>query len=196
MKEVRVGDLLKLKDFDPMNVDVTYIVSTLDRIPRDGTIDINEAEALATVFLRCADYCDNILAQAIRYAGYTDSEKRAEKANAIERKMDQKVPATTARETYSNDVLFKGACDKATDAQAFLTWISQKKDNLIKAHVLCKDLLKSHSTARNVSGWDGSEEDFPKDSGDVSHKNPIKHKSSNDLNFDVDVDVNDDEIDI
>jgi len=191
MKEVRVGDLLKLKDFDPMNVDVTYISETLDRIPKDGTIDINEAECLATIFLRCADYCDNLFAQAIRYAGYTDAKKRSEKANAIERKIGQKVAGTIARETYSNDPQFEQSCDRATDAQAFLTWITQKRDNLIKAHVLCKDLLKSHSTTRNVSGWDGSEEDFPKNSGDTTPKTTIKRKSSDDLDFDVEVDVGD-----
>lgn len=186
-KEIRVGDLLKIGGFDPMNVDVTYIKETLNRIPRDGTIDIHEAEQLATLFLRCADYCDDLLAQAIRYAGHKDAEKRSEKASAIERKIANKTPGTTARETYSNDPQYQEASDAAIDAQAFLTWITQKRDNLVKAHVLCKDLMKSHQTVRNVSGWDGGSEDF---SDDISRKKTIsqKNKKAEDFDFDLDDD--------
>jgi len=159
-KQVLVGDLLKIDGFDPMNVNVSYIQQTTNLIPADGSIDLNEAEKLATVFLKCADYCGDLMAQAVRYFGYTDAEKKSEKASSIERKVEAKMPATTAKETFSNDPKFVTASNKNTDAQAFLTWVTQKQENLIRAHVLCKDLLKAHVQNRNASGWEGAEESF------------------------------------
>lgn len=159
-QQILVGDLLRVQNFDPMNVNVSYIQNTIGLIPADGSIDLNEAERLATLFLKCADYCSELLSQAVRFFGYTDSEKKAEKASAIERKIENKTPATTAKETYSNDPKYVEASNKNTDAQAFLTWITQKHDNLIKAHVLCKDLMKNHTQNRSVSDWDAGDETF------------------------------------
>ena len=187
-KTILVGDLLRLKAFDPMNVNVTHIMETIGRIPKDGTIDINQAEQLATIFLRCADYCDGLLAQAIRYSGYKDAEKRSQKASAIERKIANNVAQTTARETYSNDAEFVAASDANTDAQAFLSWITQKRDNLVKAHVLCKDLMKAHQGLRNVSGWDAGDEDFSEKSGNMGGKTSIRSKADDDFNFEIDID--------
>lgn len=186
-QQVRVGDLLNIDNFDPMNVDVGYIRQTLALIPKDGTINLHEAERLATVFLRCADFCDDVLAQAIRYLGRRDAGKKAEKASAIERKVANKVAGTTARETYGNDPIYITAADAHTDAQAFLTWITQKRDNLIKAHVLCKDLMKSYSGTRQQSGWEGADEDFSDFSSNKNGKESISSKEGPDLDFEIDI---------
>lgn len=159
-KQVRLGDLLNIDGFDPMNVDVSYIQGTSHMIPRDGSIDLHEAERLATVFLSCADYCGELISQAVRLTGFRDADKKSKKGDAIERKIAEKTPATTARETYGNDPAYVRATEAHTDAETFLIWIKMKYENLIKAHVLCKDLMKSHTEGRNVSNWDGVEEDF------------------------------------
>lgn len=159
-QQVRLGDILNIENFDPMNVDVGYIQQISHMVPRDGSIDLNEAEKLATVFLACADYCGELISQAVRLVGYRDAERKSKKGDAIESKIAGKTPATTARETYSNDPTYVTAAKEHADAEAFLIWIKQKYENLMKAHVLCKDLLKAHVDNRNVSGWDGIEEDF------------------------------------
>jgi len=167
--EIRIGDILKLEDFNPMDVDVTYIQQTIGMIPKSGMIDINQAEQLATVFLRCADYCSDMVAQATRFVGNKDAMKRAAKGTAIETKIAGGTPATTSRETYGNDPNYIKATEKLVEGQAFLNWITQKHDNLLKAHVLCKDLMKVHMSTRNESNWDGAEEPFiPKNNSDNS----------------------------
>lgn len=188
-KEVRVGDILKIKDFDPMNVDVSYIQETIGLIPKDGTIDLNEAEKLATAFLRCADYCADLIAQATRLAGHRDAHRKAEKGSSIERKIEAKIPATTAREVYGNDPEFIKACDKHTEVQAWQTWISQKYDNLIRAHVLCKDIMKSHVQSRNMANWEAVEEDFSKPKSDSKPKsNNVKKEEVGDFDdFEIDI---------
>jgi len=185
-KEIRVGDILKIKDFDPMNVDVSYIQSTIEKIPKDGTIDLHEAERLATMFLRCADYCADLIAQAIRLLGHRDAQKKSQKSTAIERKIKEKVPATAAREVYGNDEGYIKACNEYTEVQAWHTWISQKYDNLIRAHVLCKDIMKSHVQVRDVSGWDAVEEEIVPEKDKES---TVKKDSSDDDLDDFEIDI-------
>jgi len=159
-KQVRLGDLLKVDGLNPMNIDVSYIQSVSNMVPKDGSIDLHEAEKLATIFLRCADYCGELISQAVRLVGYKDAERKAKKADAIENKITKGTPATTARETYSNDASYISASNSHSEAEAFLVWIKQKYENLIKAHVLCKDLLKAHVEGRSMASWEGAEEEF------------------------------------
>ena len=188
-KQVLLGDLLNIDGFDPMKVDVSYIQGTSHMIPRDGSIDLHEAERLATVFLSCADYCGELISQAVRLTGFRDANKKSEKGSSIERKIAGKTPATTARETYGNDPEFLKATEAHIDAEAFLTWIKMKYENLIKAHVLCKDLMKSHVEGRNVSGWDGVEESFDPKNSKISEKAADKSSLGK-------IDIGDDFIDI
>jgi hypothetical protein len=189
-KQIRLGDLLNIDGFDPMDIDVSYIQGTSHMIPRDGSIDLNEAERLATVFLCCADYCGELISQAVRLAGVRDADKKSKKGDAIERKISGKTPATTARETYGNDPEYVKSAESHTDAEAFLTWIKLKYENLVKAHVLCKDLLKSHTESRNVASWDGVEEDFN------TKKSIEKSKKVDDKNNLSDIPIEDDFLDI
>jgi len=159
-KQVRLGDLLKVEGLNPMNIDVSYIQDVSHKIPKDGSIDLHEAERLATIFLRCADYCGELISQAVRLVGNKDAERKAKKADAIEDKIAKGTPATTARETFSNDAKYVASTSAHAEAEAFLVWIKQKYENLIKAHVLCKDLLKAHVEGRNRAGWEGPDEDF------------------------------------
>jgi len=181
-KQVRLGDILNIENFDPMNVDVTYIQSVSHMVPKDGTIDLHEAEKLATTFLSCADYCGELISQAIRLMGYKDANKKSKKADAIERKVAGGTPATTAKETFSNDAEYTKACQVHADAEAFLVWVKQKYENLIKAHVLCKDLLKAHVEGRNKANWEGVDENFDavKDS---SEKLADKTRGLGDINI-------------
>lgn len=193
MGQVLIKDLLRLKDFDPMNVDVSYIQETIALIPKDGQINVNQAEQLATLFLRCADYCSDLMSQAIRYLGYCDSQKKASKGTAIETKIANKTPATTARETYGNDPSYVDRSEKHAEAQAFLTFIQQKHNNLIKAHVLCKDLMKAHTQTRDQSAWDPGDEDFDQD--EPSKSPPVKSQNVSQVKTDNDLDLDDNDFD-
>lgn len=154
---MKTGDILNIDSFDPMDLDITYIKDTINEIPKDGLIDINDAERLATIILRCADYCGDILAKAARYSGYKETLKRASKSAAIYRKIKEKITPTVAKEAYADDEEFIEASNNATTAEALLKWLDEKYQNLIKAHILCKNILARHSTVERANSWQGSE---------------------------------------
>lgn len=50
--------------FDPLNADISEIKNLSNLLPRDGNIDTNNAEVMATKYLRGADLCSEFLAIA------------------------------------------------------------------------------------------------------------------------------------
>lgn len=154
---MKSGDILNIDGFDPMDLDVTYIQSTVEQIPQDGVIDINMAEELATIFLRCADFCGDLLAQSARYSGERETQKRAQKSASVYRKIKEKVTPTVAKEAYADDDQYIKAANQATAAESLLKWLEEKHANLIRAHILCKNLLARHSETERVNSWRGSE---------------------------------------
>jgi len=154
---MKSGDILSIEGFDPMDLDITYVQTTIEKIPLDGVIDINNAENLATLFLRCADYCGDLLAQAARFSGERETEKRSQKSASIYRKIKEKVTPTVAKEAYADDDQYIEAANGATAAESLLKWLEEKHANLIRAHILCKNLLARHSETERANSWRGSE---------------------------------------
>lgn len=156
-EKITTGDILNIDGFDPMAIDVTYIKETMEEMPKDGLIDINNAERLATMFLRCADYCGDLLAKALRYLGHKETLKRAGKSSAVYRKIKEKVTPTVAKEAFADDDEYIRVANEATDAEALLKWIDEKYQDLIKAHIMCKSILSRHATVERANSWQGSE---------------------------------------
>lgn len=133
--------------FDPLNVDLTYIKSVCSKIPKDGHIDLNVADELATTFLQCADDITDMICQCAAYCGKAEAGKHSAKADAIDARINDtstKVAATVAVQLYTNDPKFLEAKQKHDVAEAFLEWLRTKYKNLMAAHVLCKDIMKMH----------------------------------------------------
>lgn len=152
---ITTKNILDIDKFDPTNQDITYIQNTINEIPEDGIIDINQAERLATIFLRAADYCGDLIAKATRYYGSKDTQKKAQKSESIYRKIKEKVTPTVAKDAYADDTEYVDAANDATTAEALLKWLEKKHSNLISAHILCKSLLSRHSETERSNSWKG-----------------------------------------
>jgi hypothetical protein len=149
-------DVLDITAFDPMGLDITYIQETIREIPEDGFIDINNAERLATKFLRCADYTADLLSKAFHYFGYKSTEQRSAKSAAIYKKIYEKVTPTVAKEAYADDALYVKASNDQVTAEALTKWLEEKYQNLIKAHILCKTILSRYMPGERASSWQGN----------------------------------------
>lgn len=149
-------DVLDISSFDPMGLDITYIQDTIREIPEDGFIDINNAERLATKFLRCADYTADMLSRAFHYLGRKSTEKSSAKSSAIYKKIYEKVTPTVAKEAYADDVLYVKASNEQVTAEALTKWLEEKYQNLIKAHILCKTILSRYMPGERASSWQGN----------------------------------------
>lgn len=164
-------------DYDPLKIDTKYVDKTVAQIPKDGHIDINEAESLATVFLECADQITDEIARCSAYVGYCEAERREAKASAIDGRIagtrGQKVAGTIAAQVFGNDPEYKKSHKKMGLAEAFLDWLRTKYRNLMAAHVLCKDILKIHHSSREQGNWQSARphdiDDEP-DSDNPSHE--------------------------
>lgn len=149
-------DVLDITSFDPMGLDITYIQETIREIPEDGFIDINNAERLATKFLRCADYTADLLSKAFHYFGQKSTEQRSAKSAAIYKKIYEKVTPTVAKEAYADEPLYVKASNEQVTAEALTKWLEEKYQNLIKAHILCKTILSRYMPGERASSWQGN----------------------------------------
>ncbi len=151
--------ILSLKEFDPLEIDTSYIEETCKKIPKDGSLDLNEAEKLATTFLRCSDSCGETLSTLALYRGHQGALLKSSKAKAIAKKISEGMTQTLAREAYYDDKDFLEATARFNQAEAAYQWFEQKYQNLLKAHVLCKDIFKLHKGNEQLSGWQGEDPD-------------------------------------
>jgi predicted RNA-binding protein associated with RNAse of E/G family len=150
--------ILNIDDFDPLNVDVSFLEEVSRQIPQEGYIDPAMAEHLATSTLRAADSCIDLLAQATLYLSHCDALKRAIRSKVIKALQDQKVPATIIKEVYADDEEYLKATNKHNMALALSTWLENKHDALLKTHHLCKDLIRKTQGVLGASTWESTEE--------------------------------------
>ena len=153
-------DILDIVGFDPLKVDLSIIKEATAKIPADGFIEVVDAGRLATVFLVAAEHCLELVAQAYRWSGYKDIEKKSQRAQAIARKMVgdknkgiKALPATAAKEAFGDDTLYMEASKTFATATAWLEYITRQYELLNKYHHLCKGLISNDRASNSVSNW-------------------------------------------
>jgi len=149
------GNVISIVGFDPLKVDIDYITETVDLLPSNSHVDIHQAEELATRFLRCADYCSDLLARAMRYVAEQETLMKSARADAIETKIANGVSATAAKELFGNDSGFIKASRSLATATAWQHWLENKYQNLLKAHHHCKEIMKAYQQGKPAAGWGG-----------------------------------------
>lgn len=153
---MKVREILRIQDFDPLDVDITFLKDVSAQIPQEGYIDPAMAEKLATVCLTAADRAADLLAQATLYLSHCDANRRSARASAIADALARKVPSTLAKELCATDVDYQKSCDKYDVALGWHTWLETKRDTLIKTHHLCKDLVRKFDDNMSTN-WDPPE---------------------------------------
>ena len=144
-KNLTVGELLSGPGgkFDPMNIDTSNIRKLSAALPKDGNIDTNNAEVLATKYLRGADICAELLAIATAHAQKTDTlKKKAYSEAALVKSKAAGIKTDKSRAWFADsDDDFIEASNRHSEALAFVKWISSKYDSFIRAHYMCKKIL-------------------------------------------------------
>lgn len=144
VEQIALESLLGIEGFDPLKIDVSEIQSLSEQVPKDGNIEINNAEVLAVKFLRGADSCSNLLGKIDLWSGNKKTEKDQAIGVAAHKLMEQKIPSTSIDKRYKEDENYVIACNAFTNAEAVKKWLERKYDNLIRAHHMCKDIQKRY----------------------------------------------------
>ncbi len=160
MTNITVRDLINGQgiNFDPMTLDTSELRALSESIPRDGNIDINVAEILATKFLRGSDICAELLAIATTQLTKADTEcKRCFGVAATEKATLAKMGTAKMREWFANmDQDYINACNRYAELQGLVKWLNGKYDSFYKAHYMCKKLLDRSYAHESQAGWNGN----------------------------------------
>jgi hypothetical protein len=157
---VTVGKILGAgAKFDPMALDTTEIKELSNAMPKDGNIDVNNAEALATKYLRGADLCGELIAIATAYMSRTkDAKQRAYNQAFLVKSAENKgIKTDKMRVAFAElDDDYQNACEDHNKALAFSKWVESKYSSFNKMHYLCKKILERAYSHEKAAGWNGS----------------------------------------
>ena len=164
-------------EFDPMNINTHEVQEIASMLPKDGQIDINMAEILATKYLYAANLCTNIMGIFTAYVGKLETQKKkAYSRAALVKSKDAGIKTDKSRAWFAEmDDDYVNACNKCDDAKGFLKWASSMHESFLRSHYMCKDLLKREYDQERSVSWEGDTEkvmNFDK-----------KHESDDDYNW-------------
>lgn len=153
--------------FDPLALDTSEIKALSDAIPKDGNIDVNNAEVLAVKYLRGADLCAELLAVATAHVARTKSAKdRAFSRAFVKYKDDKSVKTDKMRNVMAElDDDYAEATDEYNGALAFAKWVDAKYNSFNKMHYMCKKILDRGYDHEKASGFKGNTDKMIEDEG-------------------------------
>lgn len=172
-----LGELLRAdkRDFNPMMLDTSSIRALSNELPKDGNIDTNNAEVLATKFLRGADICSDLLAIAtLHVARMKDAKQQAyNRAFLIKSEEDKTLKTDKLRVAFAElDTEYIEACSRYNEAMAFAKWVDSKYNSFVRFHYLCKRILERSQNHELAAGWNGR---TPDESDAEDWKDDIKN---------------------
>lgn len=151
--------------FDPLTIDTSEIKELSNAMPKDGNIDLNNAEVLAVKYLRGADMCAELLAIATAHANRTKHLKEVSYSRAFLKSKDDKSVKTdkmrAALADIDEDYIY--ACNAYNEALAFRQWVDSKYKVFNTMHYMCKSMLQRGYEHERASGFNGSLESQNKD---------------------------------
>lgn len=145
--------------FDPMTLDTTEIKELSNAMPKDGNIDINNAEVLATKYLRGADLCGELIAIATAYVSRTkDAKQKAyNQSFLIKSATNKNIKTDKMRVAFAElDDDYLNACEDYNRAVAFSKWVESKYSSFTRAHYLCRSIVKRGQSNEQAAGWNGN----------------------------------------
>jgi len=162
-EELVLNDLIgKNGSFDPMAVDTSQIRSLSSAMPADGNIDANNAEVLATKYLKGADMCGEMLAIATAHAANKkDAKQRAYNyAFVVKSSETSTIKTDKMRTAFAElDDEYQDACSRYNEAYAFVKWIDSKYGSFNKMHYMCRKILDRYYEHEKMSGFNGKSND-------------------------------------
>jgi len=157
MNKLTVRDLIGV-EFNPLDIDTSEIRELSNALPADGNIDLNNAEVLATKYLRGADICGEMLAIATAHVAKAKTKKNIAYNRAfVKYKDDKKIKTDKLRAAMAEvDDDYIDACNRYDEVLAFAKWINSKYDSFNKMHYLCKKILDRGYMHEKAASWNSS----------------------------------------
>lgn len=149
------------KDVDPLDINIDEIKNLSNLIPRDGHIDLNIAEELATKFLRGMDLCSELSAMCLAQQTKKQDEKTRAYNRAIIKTVENPgIKTDKMRVAFAEvDEDYINAQNDLNEIKAFAKYIDGKFNSFKAAHYLCKNMLDRGYGHERASGWNGSVKD-------------------------------------
>lgn len=158
-KSLTVKEIINPDTFNISTIDTTEIRSLSEAIPKDGNIDINNAEVLAVKFLRGADLCGELLAIATVAVAKHDALSKAAYSTACIKAINKGAKTDRQRGWIADsDEDYLAAVEKYNEALGFSKWIGSKADSFKKMHYQCKQLLDRGYAHERMSNFNGDPE--------------------------------------
>lgn len=141
--------------FDPLALDTSEIRDLSNAMPKDGNIDVNNAEVLAVKYLRGADMCGELLAIATAYVAKTKHLKEIAYSRAFLKARDDKSVKTDKMRAALADLDedYIEAINKYNEALAFVKWVDSKYNSFNKMHYMTKKILDRGYDHEKASGF-------------------------------------------
>ena len=134
--------LLVEDGFDPVNMDITFVVEFLADWPADGVLDVGQSETMVVRALDVEDRLIDLYAKVVNYEEVAKEETEAAYSRAF---IASKEATQKAKEQEAQcDVAYLAEVRKAAAAKAALRWLDKKIGTVSKRHYHCKEVLRAH----------------------------------------------------
>jgi len=145
--------------FDPLSLDTSEIRALSNAMPKDGNIDVNNAEVLAVKYLRGADICAELLAMATAHVNRMKHIKEVAYSRAfLKSKDDKSVKTDKMRSALADlDEDYMSSCNSYNEALAFRQWIDSKYKVFNTMHYMCKNILQRGYDHERASGFSAND---------------------------------------
>jgi len=160
---ITLRQVLETESYDPMNIDISEFKKLSDLMPKDGNIDLANAEILAAMYLRAADRCSEIVSALI-----WRTQKAKMDRNTIRQKLyllakDEGHKTIDDKRAYSEShPEYTDSGDALASIEAVKKWFEEKHKWFLESHRYMKAKLKAesqHLSAANFSETAGVNRD-------------------------------------
>ncbi len=162
-RALTLRQVLEADQYDPMNIDISEFKKMSELMPKDGNIDLANAEILAATYLRAADRCSEIVSSLIWRTQKAKIEKTTIRQKLYLFAKDEGHKTINDKVAYSeshDDYI--AASDALASAEAVKKWFEEKHKWFLESHRYMKAKLKAehqHLMSAGFSETSGVDKD-------------------------------------
>ena len=149
-----IKSLLEVDTFNPMDIDISEFKKMSELMPKDGNIDLANAEILASMYLRAADRCSEIVSALIWKTQQAKTEKNTTRQKLYLLSVDHGHKTIDDRKAYAEShPEFIEASNVLTNVETVKKWFEDKHKWFLESHKYMKIKLRSEQQHFNSSGF-------------------------------------------
>lgn len=147
-------EALEAEQYDPMNIDISEFKKMSELMPKDGNIDLANAEVLAAMYLKAADRCSEIMSALIWRTQKAKLEKNTTRQKLYLLAKDEGHKTIDDKKAYAEShPEYVAASDALTNLEAVKKWFEEKHKWFLESHRYMKAKLKAEHQHLAASGF-------------------------------------------